>query len=92
MGKRAVKYDRDTGEYVYLLNDAVVTKEEWHKGWCVRPTDFEKGECPTVKGDLDDFSHLNGGRGMWNPQVGGYCRNVDEVITKGRAKGYKKIG
>lgn len=92
MSKRTMKYDRDAQEYVYLLDGRPVSKDEWHENWHINPPNYSKGECPRVKGDLDDFSSENGGKGRYNPQVGGYCRNVQEVIDKGRAKGFKKIG
>ena len=92
MATRTMKYDRETNEYVYEIDGEPVTQAQWHAGWGIPATDFAKGECPGVRGDKDDFSHMNSGKGMWNPQVGGYCRNVQEVIDKGRAKGYKKLG
>ncbi len=89
---RSMRFDRNTNEYVYEIDGEPVTQAQWHGNWHIQPPNYQKGECPKVQGDLNDFSHLNGGKGIWNPQVNGYCRNVDEVITKGRAKGYKKIG
>ncbi len=92
MSVRTMKYDRNTEEYVYFLDDKPVSKKVWDADWMIAPPNFSKGECPHVEGDKNDFSHLNGGKGIYNPQVGGYCRNVQEVIDKGRAKGFKKMG
>ncbi len=92
MAKRTMKFDRDINEYVYFLDGNPVPKKEWDEDWYIKAPDYSKGECPKVRGDLDDFSSENGGKGRWNPQVNGYCRNVQEVIDKGRAKGFKKIG
>ena len=40
-----------------------------------------------VRGDLDDFSRENGGRGRWNPQINGYMRNVNDVKEHARKNG-----
>ncbi len=92
MSTRTMKFDRNKEEYIYFLDERPVSKKEWDADWMVTPPNFSKGECPKVQGDLNDFSSENGGKGRWNPQVNGYCRNVEEVITKGRAKGFKKMG
>ncbi len=92
MATRSMKFDRNTGEYIYLLNDEPVTKEKWHETWHIKPTDFSKGECPKVEGDHGDWSAENGGRGRFAPQVNAYCKNPGEILDKGRAKGYRKLG
>ena len=48
--------------------------------------------APTCHGDLDDFSSMNGGRGMWNDQLNTYVKSTQDVIDKGKAKGLKPIG
>ncbi len=89
---RTMKWDRIKEEYVYLLDDKPVTKDAWHAEWSVVPTNFAKGECPKVRGDLDDFSSENGGRGRFNPQINDYMKNPTDALEKGRKKGYRKIG
>ncbi len=89
---RTMKWDRIKEEYVYLLDDKPVTKDAWHAEWNVKPTDFSKGECPKVRGDMDDWSSEGGGKGRWSPQVNGWCRSPQEIEAKGRAKGFKKMG
>lgn len=92
MATRTMRFDRDTGEYVYFLDDRPVTKARWDADWHIRPPDFAKGECPKVKGDLDDWSAEGSGRGRWSPQVNAWCRSPQEIEAKGRAKGFRKLG
>lgn len=47
--------------------------------------------APAVRGDLNDFSTENGGKGRWNPQLNTYVTSVNDAINKGRAKGWAKV-
>ena len=35
--------------------------------------------APAVKGDLDDFSQQNNGRGIYNPQMKGWMRHTNDA-------------
>lgn len=61
------------GELVYFLDGKEVSRKEFHADWHVKPPDYSKGECPSVKPDMGDFSgerdKLTGKRGRYMPQL-----------------------
>lgn len=48
--------------------------------------------APKIQPDMDDFSQLNGGRGLWNDQLNTYVKSKQDTIDKGKARGLKPIG
>ncbi len=44
-----------------------------------------------VRGDLDDWSQMNGGRGMYNPQLQCHVKSKQDAIDKGKARGWAKV-
>lgn len=79
------------GKPVYFLDGEPVSKAAYDAGWHVRPPNYAAGECPTVKPDMDDFSSMNGGRGMWNDQLSAYVKSTQDTIDKGKARGLAPI-
>lgn len=47
--------------------------------------------APAVRGDLSDFSQMNNGRGMYNPQLQCYVKSVQDAVDKGKARGWSKV-
>lgn len=79
------------GKSVYFLDGEEVSKADYDAGWHVRPPNYAAGECPTVKPDLDNYSHENGGRGRWNDQLSTHVKSTQDLIDKGKARGYSAI-
>jgi len=44
--------------------------------------------CPTMRGDLNDFSTENGGKGRWNPQLREHVTSVNDAVSRGKARGW----
>ena len=61
------------GELVYCLDGEEVSHKAFHADWHVKPPDYSKGECPSVRPDMGDFSgerdKLTGRRGRYMPQL-----------------------
>jgi len=71
MAKREIR--TPGGVVTYYLDDREVTHKVFHGDWHVKPPNYEKGECPTVKPDLGDFTsercQITGKRGRYMPQL-----------------------
>ncbi len=90
MAKRSIS--TRNGVSVYFLDGEEVSRDAWHADWHVKPPNYEKGECPRVRPDLNDFSSENSGRGRYNPQLREYVTSTRDTIDKGRAKGFSPLG
>ena len=80
---------------MYLIDGKEVTEEQWHANWHTPPPDYEKGECPAGRPDLNDFSTENSGKGRYNPQLAtkpndpkAYFRSAHEAKAEAERRGF----
>lgn len=80
------------GDCVYRIDGQEVTKAVWDQNArCPKPN-YAKGEVPSVRPDMDDFSRDPKGA-RWMPQLGkktdrkAYVRHAREMVDIGRQRG-----
>jgi hypothetical protein len=80
------------GSCNYEIDGRRVTKADWDKASHVPPPNYAKGEAPSVRPDMDDFSRDPKGA-RWMPQLGkkherkAYVRHAREIADIGRQRG-----
>ena len=79
MSKRTMTFRG--GAFVYLLDGKEVSEKKWHADWHVKPPNYEKGEFPVTRGDKNDFSTENGGKGRYNPQMAKHPHDQNAYFT-----------